>query len=140
MSSRTAGPHDVRLSRVATEDIDKAWGDVEPYLRMACTKVQTFHTPESLHKRLTEDKCSLWVITRNNELIAAAVSSAVGDVALIEVLGGKYMTLWKEQTLAEFEAMAKANGMRELAIDGREGWLRALPGYRKVSISMRKVL
>ncbi len=140
MPSR-AGESDIALSRVATEDIDKAWRDVEPLLRMGCEQVPGFHTPDNLLTRLLEDRCTLWTIkTIDGDILASAVSSALGNVAIIEVLGGKHMEVWKTVALERFEEMARANGMNEIEIEGRVGWKNVLPGYAPVRLVLRKKL
>ena len=113
------------------------------YFRASCARVPTHLTPELILYRATTRQSDLWAIYSKAAplpLLAAASTALRGTIITIEALGGRDMRRWLRPALNEFERLAKANGITEVEIEGRQGWQRVLPDYAPVRIAMRKAL
>lgn len=95
-----------------------------------------------LEKNILSGDALLWLAIRD-EPIAACVTELIvtdeGKKCLISALQGDGMGDWG-QHLARIEEFARNEGCTAMRLEGRDGWLRRLPGYRQAGIIMERVL
>lgn len=121
----------VILDRV--EDIDLIWPALEPWFASVEHRTGTDLTPPDIREAAKQGRLTLWAIydtERPVPLLAAAASGALDSdgVPVTEILslGGRDFSAWGPTILAEFERLARDNGMKRVRIVGRPGWARRL--------------
>ena len=143
MSRADLLPSDIILGQLRGEIVHEAWPHMEPLFSAACRRLPTDLTPASILYRATTGRCDLWAIYWKHEplpLLGAAVTGIRDGVIALECLGGRDIWRWWRECLAQFERMAKDNGMKAIEIEGRTGWKKLLTEYRPMRITMRKEL
>lgn len=95
--------------------------------------------PARMYRRVMNGEADLWCIYDGHDMLAAALAGISGSRAVINTIGGRDMPRWVH-LLAEFEDLARQHGMTEIEIEGRDGWSRALHGYRKKRVVIGKAL
>ena len=136
-------PSDIVLDQLRDDLIHEAWPYMEPLFSLACKRVSTDLTPASILYRATTKRCDLWAIYHKKTPLPllGAVATAIRDgVVVLECLGGHDLWRWWRECLAQFERMAKDNGMTAIEIDGRVGWQKLLTEYRPSRMTLRKSL
>lgn len=96
-------------------------------------------TPARMYRRVMNGEADLWCVFDDGGMLAAALAGIAGNRAVINAIGGRDMPRWVH-LLDEFESLARQHGLTEIEIEGREGWLRALRGYRKKRVIIGKAL
>lgn len=127
--------------------IAASWPLVEPLLQRGIDRVATARTTAQIREGADAGRYRLWAIYRRDNplpLLAAAATythkTNKGLVAVIDTIGGHDMGEWMGPMLAEFERLAKANGVSRIEVEGRMGWARVLPGYEQMRVIMGKTL
>jgi hypothetical protein len=92
---------------------------------------------QSLWKSLLENKCVL-ITSHNAAGIFREMNTPKGKVLNIPLAGGDMDELRQMERYVEHRA--RENGFVLMSINGRRGWLRALDGYKEVSVYMEKNL
>lgn len=105
---------------------DEIWAILEP----AASLGEGF-TKEDLEKGIHGHKCFLF--TRNK---SAAVCIKIKNTLRIALGGGEMEDMKKISE--DIEVFARKNYFNAIDILGREGWQRALPGFKKQAVLMRK--
>lgn len=87
-------------------------------------------------------KLLLWIVWGDEKRILSALTTQLlrlrsGLVCKMTACGGREVSRWKHLHL-EIEKYAKREGCVGVRIEGREGWLRHLTGYRSIGIIMDK--
>lgn len=146
LPSSPASP-DIVLDEIRGEMIAASWALIEPLLQRGIDRVATARTTTQIREGAEAGRYRLWAIYRRGHplpLLAAAASyvreTNKGLVAVIEPIGGHDMRDWLLPVLTEFEAMAKANGVAMIEVEGRRGWQRVLPGFTTARVILQKVL
>lgn len=101
------------------------WVDVEKFIEKAL-KRGSVYKKEDIYQGLRESKLQLWA-DKTDRINAVLVTSIVDDYCLLLALAGKGMKEWLKY-LRYVEQWAKAEGCKEMRIQGRKGWSRIL-GY-----------
>lgn len=130
------------LTGIKSEHLQEWWPQAWPLLRPAVERGGHM-TAESVYKGLRECDLQLWVATDSDAMKAACVTEisqwpATRECTVV-LCGGQDSSGWLH-LLATIEAWAKAADCRRMMIDGRAGWIRKLPDYRKVSVVLSKEL
>lgn len=135
---------DVVLDQIQGEAIDTVWPLLAEQFDRALRKAPSPLTLAEIRERADESRVALWAIYERDKpipLLAAAASCVrPGAVTEILVLGGHSTGMWMKTALAEFEDLARANGMAWVQLWGRRGWARLMPDYRIMTETGRKVL
>jgi len=138
---------DIVLDQIRGDAIAEAWPFMAPWFASACRRVPTHLTPELILYRATTKQSDLWAVyakARPLPLLAAAATclrdGPDGKVCTIETIAGQGVTKWGRQVLAEFETLARNNGVVEIEIDGRLGWQRYLSDYAVTRVVLGKKL
>lgn len=87
-------------------------------------------------------KILLWIAWGDERKIIAAMTTALvrmktGLACKIIALGGEQMQRWLA-FLADIEAYAKREGCYRVLFEGREGWERLLPEYKRAAVLLEK--
>lgn len=142
MSSSPQSRMPVALRYVPTEDIEYWWPLIEPILQRAVDRVETGLTVAEIRERAEADTMRLWVIESDGRVCASAATCEIrfkaGNIVHITALAGDDMDEWLGPGLAEFERLAKLNGMIGVRLCGRPGWQRVMPGYRVEMVTLEK--
>lgn len=136
------------LDPIETEDVERVWPFILPFVQSACDAVTTEITPEWVKAEAIADRRTVWAIIDTDDPFGPFLAVWVtgqrqtnrGQVLFIEICAGREMDRWLEPCLADLEAQAKAIGIVAIEIEGRRGWKRMLPGYREVRVVMEKEL
>ena len=139
---RDAGP-EWCLRYVRNWDVEAVWPDVEPFVAMACAKVETDLTPAFILDGALDGRFRLWLILDGEKLVAAFPMAELPDgTAQFFTFGGSRMNEWMPVLFPELEAMARASGVKALRLDGRKGWERAMGryGFRTMKRDARTVM
>lgn len=136
-ASPATGSRYAELVQIPHSHIDGAWKSAEPLLRKAHDRAEC-DSPERFRDRLRARECDLWGVYLGGRMVAAAISSIRGKTATIEAVGGALMRDWVH-LVAEFEDLARANGMEQIEIEGRD-WSRVLSGYKVKRVILGKAL
>lgn len=135
---------DTRLSAdllcVDPKQNETFWPFVEPLLRPAIENVGLTDF-EAFKAEVLCGDALLWLVVDGGKLKAAVTTvlqqTGRDKVCVLTACGGHGMNEWLP-LLEKIEAFARAEGCRSLRIFGRDGWLRALDGYRKKAIVIEK--
>lgn len=115
-------------------ELDRVW----PWLEASLVPYGDTHRKEHVLARILAGKAQLW--TEDDAACVTTVEKY--DTGLLEVYGwlagGNLKTV--QQIVARIEAWAKANGINRARIEGRRGWVKALPGYRELATVICKEL
>lgn len=108
-------------------ELDRVW----PWLEKAIERSGGTHHKEHLLARIFAGKAQLWT----EEDGACVTTIEKYDTGLLEVYGwlagGELEAV--QRIVARIEKWAKANGINRARIEGRRGWVKALPGYRELA-------
>ena len=117
------------------------WPHVEPLLRPAIEDVGLSDFAD-IEAEILEGRALVW-LAWNGQIAAAASTSIcrVGEdrICILTACGGHGIDDWLS-LLGKIEEYAKLEGCKAMRIYGRDGWLRALDGYRKKAIVIEKEL
>jgi len=102
--------------------------------------VMDIPTPD-VERWLIDQKGLLWVAICDDVPVACLTSSLVqaraGLALRMVAAGGHHLAMWKGFH-EKIEDYARAEGCYKVTLEGRYGWLRALPGYIPVGVSLEK--
>lgn len=130
------------LMCVGPNHLKAIWPFAEPLLRKAYAEMDEF-MPTNLYQWLEAMKGHLWVGIRDNRVIYAFTTALVarpsGLALMVYALAGDGLQhiCDCEQIIAEY---ARAEGCVKIRSEGRQGWVRALPGYKTASVVFEKEL
>lgn len=130
------------LMCVGPNHLKAIWPFAEPLLRKAYERMDEF-MPSNLYEWLERQKGFLWVGIRDNRIISACTTCLVarpsGLCLRIDAMGGEDLEHVRacELLIAEY---ARKEGCVKTSCEGRDGWLRAVPGYKPVRTVFEKVL
>lgn len=129
------------LACVAPELLRDIWPRVSHFIEAAY--VATDRVMPDLMPWLDAGKGLLWVVTDGERFLSAAVTSLElhrsGLACRVSACGGEEMPRWLHH-LGEIEQYARDEGCVKVWFEGREGWSRALSGYRPRTVSLEKRL
>lgn len=137
----------MKLSFIQPQFVPMIADDITPFFKM--NEDRTPDGSVNVHgiwRMIYSGQWSLWVIQNDeNRVVGVATSAVTVDmigrrVANIMTLSGEGWDEWGMEALAEFERQAKENGAYSVEWEGREAWMKKVPGYEVVRIVMRKVL
>lgn len=129
----------IEIRPILAADIDLYWPQVAPLIQKAIDKSLGEFTLEHIRDLLIEAEKALWVVFRDDEIIAAITTridyygySNIRNVT-IDFAGGKDFADWSMFT-DYIEPIYKNMGCDNILIAGRLGWLRLHTdkGYKSV--------
>lgn len=137
----------MKLSHIRPQFVPMIAEDVAPYFKMMedRTPDRSLHVHGIFHM-IYSGQWSLWIIQDDDNVLQGVATSMVTTdmmgrrVAHIMTLSGRDWDKWGMEVLAEFERLAKENGAYSVEWEGRDAWMRKVPGYEVVRTVMRKVL
>ncbi len=81
----------------------------------------------------------LWLVIDRGKIIAACVTSLVGDACEIVATSGTGVNNWIH-LIEGIEKYARAEGQARVRIIGRKGWARLLPTYKQTAVVLERQL
>lgn len=130
------------LMCVGPENLDRIWPFAEPLLRKAYAEMDEF-MPSNLLQWLKQGKGQLWVGIEANRIVYAFTTSLEarpsGLCLRVLALGGEGLEHIRtcESILAKF---ARDEGCVKITSEGRNGWVRSMPGYKMTRAFFEKEL
>lgn len=127
---------------VAPQLIPKFWPSVKPFIESAYLAVDEF-MPEDMESSLLAGSRLLWLCLRKNVVLAALVTALEpkpsGKALRCVAIGGTNFEYWQacEARIMEYAA---AEGCVKAVLEGRNGWARALSGWRQTRVHLEKTL
>lgn len=119
------------LDRV--EDVDLVWPALEPWFDAVPRRMGTDLTAAEIRRAALAGRLTVWTTYDREQPVPVLGVAAIGvvdcdgeDVAEIFSLGGRNIRDWLPDAFAQFEALARANGVGRIRIDGRTGWARIM--------------
>ena len=123
---------------VSRETMGAAWPLCRPFIVHAVNKCGDW-TIEQVEHLLMLPTAALWIATRNDIMIATAVTEVDGDQCKIVALGGMGGPDWR-CLLQPLEKYAKSMACARMRVEGRPGWQKALPDYHQPYVVLEKRL
>lgn len=128
---------------VPPDKIWKIWPQVANMIDDAYASADEL-MPGDILDQLRSARMVLWVAcdVEGNIITAATTilfAQRSGRVCKIVCCGGQRPQEWHEAVM-RLEDYAKAEQCVKVVLEGREGWLRALDGYRKARVVLERVL
>lgn len=130
-------PSSAKLLCVDPERVDEVWPHVERFIAAATERCGDWR-PESIKSEL-ENGALLWVLGGQGIEATCVTRLSVTKHGLVcDVLAcGGEAECWQDH-LTGIEKYAADEGCTRVRIEGREGWKRALSGYRPAWIVLEK--
>lgn len=134
---------DVRLIAVDPNRVTEIWHAARPMIEKAY-KDSDQDVPVTILHDLRCGKRLLWLAVDGEETIIAAMLTQLftmnsGKMLKMQECGGKRMREWKHLR-KRVEDYAKAEGCTRVLVEGREGWERIMPDYKRVAVVLEKRL
>jgi hypothetical protein len=132
----------VKITGVATEDLDTVFPDAAPLLEKALSNTLSL---QDTKQALLRGEMQLW-IAYEDKIITAFITEIVDypqrKVVRIILCGGDKLDSWVKDFLNLVEAWGKGCGAKSMEIVGRRGWVRALKkyGYNETNTVIEKEL
>jgi hypothetical protein len=112
------------------KDAMTAWPQVADWLDEALGKTDSLMSVEDLQRSVRNGVMRLWLIHRDDRVVAAFVTEIVrgsrGGAVHVVALGGDRMNDWIEEVVESLEAYSRANECKYVVEMGRPGWSRVL--------------
>lgn len=132
------------LGVISPADIDRTWSLCAPMLKKAVRKENPY-TLEEYKQGLKDGTFQLWTWVENNKIICCGITTILTfpskKICSMPIVGGTYLKIWKEESQRIIAEWAKRNGCA--IIEGyasRKGWLRVLPNWKPVWITIHRSL
>lgn len=126
----------VRIFCIPACDIENLWLRVLPWLDEAYAKMD-LPLPESLRFDLMAKNRQLWVAWENGLILCAVVTRLAkmrsGLYCEVVACGGAEATRWIDG-IRIIEQWAKSEGAIKVTVQGRPGWAKLLPRYRRSAV------
>lgn len=137
----------MKLSHIQPKFIPMIAEDLIPYFKQSEERAGDGSvTVQGILHMIYSGQWSLWIVQDDDNRLKGVgctltTTDMVGHlVSHIMLLIGDNFDEWGLELLGEFEELALKNGVYSIEWEGREGWIRKIPGYTKVRTVMRKVL
>lgn len=121
---------------------DEWWPHVSHFIDDAIQYSDGKYDLDSVYTLVKKGEMQLWVVM-NDAVLAAGTTQVcqypLKKVCILVFAGGFDMASWKH-TLGTLEKVAQEWGCDSLEIHGRKGWLKVLPEYEQVHVTLRKDL
>lgn len=131
---------DATLSYIRAADVDGAWPVIGPFLERLEKGSDGEVNAALVRDGAKQEQATIWVASRTDEVVSVAITRNEvwsGDrvCRLVGVSGSMAVIIG---VLPQFEAIAKASGIKHFAFEARPGAERLLPDYRKTAVVLRK--
>ena len=129
------------LTGVPSNKVRAVWPQVRPFIERALER-DGCYAPEDIVDMLEARDAQLWVAV-GGEGIAAALVTKINlyprqKRCVLFLSAGELKAHLRH--LPEVEAWAKAQGCDVVELNGRPGWERVMPGYRRALVTLEKDL
>jgi hypothetical protein len=127
---------------VPPDQLDAAWKLAAPFIESGYEALDEFMPPNML-SWLKAENGLLWIGVKGGKVVAALTTSLErrpsGLCLRMIASGGDDLDHMKicEESLVKY---ARAEGCAKISAEGRNGWARALPGYKVTRAYFEKVL
>lgn len=124
---------------VRAEEIDAAWQEAAPLVRLAQRRVERNIGMADIYEDLALGRVCLWLVRIGDKLKAVILTDIVKhprrSVLRVLMIGGSGMSEWLDQGIETMKRAAKLAGCSAIEADGRLGWARIVPqrGFREIS-------
>jgi len=118
--------------------IDVFWPHVKHLIRSAIERTGLSRF-EDIERSILAGNQLVWIAWNGGNIEAAASTQLVNGACEIVACSGEHRERWLS-LISKIEDYAKAEGCRCMRIIGREGWERALDGYRREYVILEKAL
>ena len=111
---------------VPKEMLDQYWPVAEPMLQRVEDLISARLGIEDIYARLQSGAQTLWFISVNDDIVAAATTSIAfyprRKCLVIENVAGRQMSEWGSDVIAEFKRIGIDSGLDGIEAHGRLGW------------------
>lgn len=128
------------ITGVPAAQARQVWPTVEPVLRRATARTRGRVSTEALLRRVEDGAMQLWVsVPPTAACLTEVIDYPHARWCRVVFAAGDARALIRTG-IALVEAWARAQGCAGVEIEGRAGWERALPGYARDDVILRKEL
>lgn len=121
-----------------TETCPPFWSDNIPRLQAALDSYGNTHAVDDVLDMLRASDAAFWIATPRSFVVAELINYPRRRVLNLALAGGVMSDMQQfEGQLVRFARQADCD---ETRIVGRPGWERALPGYRRAGVILRRTL
>ncbi len=132
-----------RAYLVANGELGHLWEDAAQLLWRSLKYSDYKWTLDAIRARIEDQKAFLWVGYDENQPILAAVTWVEyfpASMRYVIAFCGAEDLRYPQELFPHAEEHARALDCGAIEIHGRGGWLRALPGFERISTTVRKKL
>lgn len=130
------------LRTYQSHEIESIWHELEPLIRKVLKKHEEDYTIESIRDSLVKKEVQLWT-SYNGQLEAFILTHIViypnHKICEIFMCGGANLHNWL-RFMSNIEDWAREMGCKYVRFQGRVGWERKLPNFKKTKIVMQRAL
>lgn len=127
---------------ISPDQLDLVWPSVEKMIDQAYKVVDEIVPPDLL-EQLRQRHRQLWIVGDGEKILAAILTKIVQlpscRCCLISACAGTEGDRWLH-LIEEIEAFARFEGCGKVQMEGRIGWERKFPRYKRVRIVLEKEL
>lgn len=125
---------------VPRANVDQVWPGVAEMIDEAY-KFADEIMPHDMLDQLRSGHRQLWVVWNGEAIIAAVMTRIIQlrscRAVQITAAGGTAVELWKD-LITLIEDFARNEGCRKVTIEGRPGWERLYPDYRRARVVIER--
>lgn len=133
----------IHCERVPAEHILAFWDDCKPFLQRALDKTYGEFTIEDILDNLLEEKEQLHILTKEDQLVGAAVTEVVDyprrRALRIHLMGGQLLNGTLEALEDHMVLGAKAIDADHIEWIGRPGWQKVFSGSDKQTVRVTMI-
>lgn len=136
----------IKVGRLSQDEAAAAWPEIEPMVRAALDKARGEYDVIFVEGMIRQGRAKVAAVRKGRELLAAVVYFVVEYQASrnmrVWLMGGRGRFEWEADLLAYLDAIAHAEGCREIELGVRPGLVRILKraGYDLAYNEMRRVV
>jgi len=127
---------------ISPEQLELVWPAVEKMIDQAY-KFADEIVPPDLLEQLRQHYRQLWIVGDGEKILAAVMTKIIllrsGRCCLITACGGTQGDRWLH-LIKEIEAFARFERCGKVQIEGRTGWERKFPRFKRVRIVLEQEL
>lgn len=131
------------LGVISPNDVDRTWHICGPMLDKALKRSATGYTLEDYKEGIKDGMFQLWTWVEDHKILCCGVTEIRNyptmRILTLPIIGGSALKMWKESAQETMAQWGRKNGCSEMeGYAARKGWLRALPNWKPVWITIRR--
>ncbi|MGH7239986.1 MAG: hypothetical protein ACREHG_07960 [Candidatus Saccharimonadales bacterium] len=117
-------------------DIDNVWPKVAEFVQKALDKRNEFSQADIIDA-CKRQQMQLWIVPWNIAVVTQIQTMPRVRRCVLVLCGGNGLDETNKHELDAIKAWAKSLACTEMLIDGRDGWTRIYPEFKKIAVTLR---